>query len=55
MNEILTAVGGGGTPWAALGTGVAGAGVGFGAVREVCELILKAQGRWEELLKRYLV
>ena len=28
---------------------------GHGAVREVCELILKAQGRWEELLKRYLV
>jgi 3-deoxy-D-manno-octulosonate 8-phosphate phosphatase (KDO 8-P phosphatase) len=27
---------------------------GFGAVREVCELILKAQGRWDELLKRYL-
>jgi 3-deoxy-D-manno-octulosonate 8-phosphate phosphatase (KDO 8-P phosphatase) len=28
---------------------------GRGAVREVCELILKAQGRWEELMKRYLV
>ena len=28
---------------------------GSGAVREVCELILKAQGRWEELMKRYLV
>ena len=27
---------------------------GFGAVREVCELILKAQGRWDELLRRYL-
>ena len=27
---------------------------GFGAVREVCELILKAQGKWEELMKRYL-
>ena len=27
---------------------------GFGAVREVCELILKAQGRWDELMKRYL-
>lgn len=26
---------------------------GFGAVREVCELILKAQGRWEDLMKRY--
>ena len=26
---------------------------GFGAVREVCELILKAQGRREELMKRY--
>ena len=26
---------------------------GFGAVREVCELILKAQGRWGELMKRY--
>jgi 3-deoxy-D-manno-octulosonate 8-phosphate phosphatase (KDO 8-P phosphatase) len=26
---------------------------GFGAVRELCELILKAQGRWEELMKRY--
>jgi 3-deoxy-D-manno-octulosonate 8-phosphate phosphatase (KDO 8-P phosphatase) len=28
---------------------------GFGAVREVCELILKAQGRWDELMRRYLV
>jgi 3-deoxy-D-manno-octulosonate 8-phosphate phosphatase (KDO 8-P phosphatase) len=27
---------------------------GAGAVREVCELILKAQGRWDELMKRYL-
>jgi 3-deoxy-D-manno-octulosonate 8-phosphate phosphatase (KDO 8-P phosphatase) len=27
---------------------------GFGAVREVCELILKAQGRWDELMNRYL-
>ena len=27
---------------------------GMGAVREVCELILKAQGRWEELMKRYV-
>jgi 3-deoxy-D-manno-octulosonate 8-phosphate phosphatase (KDO 8-P phosphatase) len=26
---------------------------GFGAVREVCELILKAQDRWTELMKRY--
>jgi 3-deoxy-D-manno-octulosonate 8-phosphate phosphatase (KDO 8-P phosphatase) len=26
---------------------------GGGAVREVCELILKAQGRWEELMRRY--
>jgi 3-deoxy-D-manno-octulosonate 8-phosphate phosphatase (KDO 8-P phosphatase) len=26
---------------------------GRGAVREVCELILKAQGRWHELLTRY--
>lgn len=28
---------------------------GFGAVREVCELILKAQDHWDELMKRYLV
>lgn len=27
---------------------------GFGAVREVCELILKAQGRWSDLMKRYI-
>jgi len=27
---------------------------GFGAVREVCELILKAQNRWDELMQRYL-
>lgn len=27
---------------------------GFGAVREACELILKAQGRWDELMERYL-
>ena len=26
---------------------------GFGAVREVCELLLKAQGRWAELMRRY--
>jgi len=26
---------------------------GFGAVREVVELILKAQGRWDELVARY--
>ena len=28
---------------------------GFGAVREVCELILKAHGRWSELMKRYMM
>src|ERR1043165_28668 len=27
---------------------------GFGAVREVCELILKAQGLWADLMKRYI-
>jgi len=27
---------------------------GFGAVREVCELILKAQGRWDELMRGYI-
>lgn len=27
---------------------------GFGAVRETCELILKAQDRWEDLMKRYV-
>ncbi|MDT4969826.1 MAG: 3-deoxy-D-manno-octulosonate 8-phosphate phosphatase phosphatase [Acidobacteriota bacterium] len=27
---------------------------GFGAVREVCELILKAQGRWTGLMERYM-
>ena len=27
---------------------------GKGAVREVCELILKAQGRWDELIRKYL-
>jgi 3-deoxy-D-manno-octulosonate 8-phosphate phosphatase (KDO 8-P phosphatase) len=26
---------------------------GYGAVREVAELILKAQGHWEELMRRY--
>ncbi len=26
---------------------------GFGAVREVTDLILKAQGRWSELMRRY--
>ena len=31
-------------------TSVAG---GFGAVREVVELILKSQGRWDELVARY--
>ena len=33
---------------------VTGARGGFGAVREVCELILKAQGHWDELMKRYV-
>jgi len=28
---------------------------GFGAVREVCELILKAQGLWADLMKRYIM
>jgi len=27
---------------------------GRGAVREVCELLLKAQGRWEEVMSKYL-
>ncbi|MGB7925545.1 MAG: HAD hydrolase family protein [Pyrinomonadaceae bacterium] len=27
---------------------------GFGAVREVTEIILKAQGRWAELMRRYI-
>ncbi|HEY0760770.1 MAG TPA: HAD hydrolase family protein [Pyrinomonadaceae bacterium] len=27
---------------------------GFGAVREVCELILKAQGRWDDLIANYV-
>ncbi|MBD0370708.1 MAG: HAD hydrolase family protein [Pyrinomonadaceae bacterium] len=27
---------------------------GFGAVREVCELILKAQGHWDDLMRRYI-
>ena len=27
---------------------------GFGAVREVTDLILQTQGRWDELMKRYL-
>src|SRR5690242_1973629 len=27
---------------------------GFGAVREVIELILKAQGRWDDLIKRFI-
>ena len=26
---------------------------GRGAVREVCEMLLKAQGRWSELIRRY--
>lgn len=28
---------------------------GAGAVREVCELLLKAQGHWEDLLRKYEV
>ncbi|HEV7842051.1 MAG TPA: HAD hydrolase family protein [Pyrinomonadaceae bacterium] len=27
---------------------------GFGAVREVCEIILKAQGHWADLMQRYI-
>ena len=26
---------------------------GRGAVREICELLLKAHGRWEDLLRKY--
>ena len=26
---------------------------GAGAVREVCEFLLKAQGKWPEILKKY--
>jgi 3-deoxy-D-manno-octulosonate 8-phosphate phosphatase (KDO 8-P phosphatase) len=26
---------------------------GRGAVREVCELLLQAQGRWDDLLRKY--
>lgn len=32
---------------------VAAKGGGWGAVREVCDLILKAQGKWDELTRRY--
>jgi 3-deoxy-D-manno-octulosonate 8-phosphate phosphatase (KDO 8-P phosphatase) len=32
---------------------VTSAGGGYGAVREVCEMLLAAQGYWEELLKKY--
>jgi len=28
---------------------------GQGAVREVCDLILKAQGRWDEVMQRFIV
>ena len=28
---------------------------GYGAIREVVELILRAQGRWDDLVKQYLV
>jgi len=28
---------------------------GFGAIREVCELLLKGHGKWDELLKKYEV
>jgi 3-deoxy-D-manno-octulosonate 8-phosphate phosphatase (KDO 8-P phosphatase) len=31
------------------------AGAGSGAVREVCELILKSQGKWEQVVKKYIV
>lgn len=27
---------------------------GYGAVREACELILKSQGHWDDLMKRYM-
>lgn len=33
---------------------VSGKGGGWGAVREICDLILKAQGKWEEVTKRYV-
>lgn len=28
---------------------------GFGAVRETCELILKAQGRWSDVMRKYMM
>ena len=30
------------------------AGAGSGAVREVCEFILKSQGKWDEVIKKYI-
>ena len=32
---------------------ITAAGGGGGAVREICELILQAQGHWQELLRKY--
>ena len=37
-------------PHAHLVTGKAG---GWGAVREVCDLLINAQGKWDEVMKRY--
>jgi 3-deoxy-D-manno-octulosonate 8-phosphate phosphatase (KDO 8-P phosphatase) len=34
---------------------VTGAAGGRGAIREVCEMLLEAQGRWDELLRKYEV
>lgn len=34
---------------------VTAAGGGRGAVREICELLLEAQGRWADILKKYEV
>ena len=28
---------------------------GYGAVREICELILKTQGKWDEVVKKYFI
>ncbi len=30
------------------------AGAGSGAVRELCEFILKSQGKWDEVIKKYI-
>ena len=54
-SELAVAVADAAAETSAVAHYVTGLPGGFGAVREVCELILKAQGRWSDLMRKYMM